>query len=106
VYGIYLFIYLFNNNKHVCRHIYLSICIDGCVYLYLKISLLEQKLSAELGVKCIETSAKDAKNVDAAFFALLDGVLERRDRDGVVEPSTTAPINIGKTKKVESGCSC
>lgn len=78
-----------------------------------------QKLSNELGVKCVETSAKDAKNVDAAFYALLDAVLEKRydspasnysnvtsERDGSVAPSTAQPINLGKTQKVEKGCQC
>mmetsp|Transcript_62907 Transcript_62907/g.73195 ORF Transcript_62907/g.73195 Transcript_62907/m.73195 type:complete len:210 (+) Transcript_62907:39-668(+) len=70
-----------------------------------------KKFADQLGIKFIETSAKNSVNVDAAFFAMANEIKERvqvenpsGDKGG--KPATGERKQLGGGKKIEKNAGC
>jgi Ras-related protein Rab-1A len=63
-------------------------------------------LAAELGITFLETSAKQAYNVEAAFRALTASALETYQQSGIVDYTTTQLTTSNETTSTYTGSDC
>ena len=66
-----------------------------------------QKFSSDLGIEFLETSAKTAANVEAAFTAMAAQLIKNKEASGA--SSSTNTVDVGglessKSKKDKCGC--
>lgn len=64
-----------------------------------------KELADSYGIRFVETSAKNAHNVDQAFH-LMAGEIKQRLSSGVTPPRPTAVTRLGPAQPVRSGSSC